>query len=236
MESSSLTSSNSVINLLKEDIWVYISTYLHDLKYFIRLWVVTGLFKLYSANNHSFWNKILQSYVITNKKPNITLIKLNFFPSDLSGYGLLRAYFSNRICQNSGCGKSFREFLNYGTFAASRIINEEVESICFQCCYHPGKLNKAGYLTCCREKGFCQPGCKVGTHNGKFYSIANMKREPTMTENNITEHKLHVKDFDSIPKCDDEKIVLLPKIPQRNVKSHTNNNLNLKNKLSLPLL
>ena len=150
--------------LLNQDCFVYLTSFCHDLRDIVKLWIALGCWRDLDAG-HFMWREILSEYLLVHESKLVDDVILRIgCRLDVSGLLLIERMYCKRKCNRSGCLQEYME-----------IDNNRVS-----CAYHTGSRRR-GFLSCCRVESFKDPGCKTGYHDGSLYEALFSKRENEIT-------------------------------------------------------
>ena len=148
---------------LSNDVWAEVFAYCTDLREVVRAWIAFCLVKRGVSALDPLWMMVLEKRFLSHT--TLFLSRTAYPTSDAEKQGLA---FYGRLHRRKKCGRS-------GCYA----MFLEIDNTAASCRFHPGKMNAARVLSCCRQKSFKSDGCRTGYHSGDFYEFCFSTREPS---------------------------------------------------------
>jgi len=150
---------------LSNDVWAEVFAYCTDLREVVRAWIAFCLVKRGILALDPLWMMVLEKRFLSHT--TLFLSRTAYPTSDAEKQGLA---FYGRLHRKKKCGRS-------GCYA----MFLEIDNTAASCRFHPGKMNAARVLSCCRQKSFKSDGCRTGYHSGDFYEFCFLARAIDVT-------------------------------------------------------
>ena len=151
--------------VLSGDLWVLVFEYLENLKEAVRAWIAFCLTKRGLSATDPLWLVLLEKRFESYTTLFLTRTAYPTLCEEKQGLRFFARIHHQKKCSRSGCYQTFVEIDNTAT----------------SCRFHPGRLNAAGILSCCRQKSFKSEGCRSAYHCGDYFDFVWGAREETAT-------------------------------------------------------